>query len=84
MAAVPSDATVRQAGLRFATGRAVARRDQSVAAERDAYQALQVDRKAHDVVLRAAHRALASLYHPDLDQSGASTRRMAELNQDWE
>jgi DnaJ-class molecular chaperone len=55
-----------------------------VAAERDAYAVLQVDPKANAVVLRAAHHALASLYHPDLDQSGSSTRRMAELNQAWE
>jgi curved DNA-binding protein CbpA len=55
-----------------------------MAADRDAYEVLQVDPKAHAVVLKAAHRALASLYHPDLDQSDASTRRMAEVNQAWE
>lgn len=32
------------------------------------------------VVVQAAYRALAALYHPDSDQSAASTRRMAELN----
>jgi curved DNA-binding protein CbpA len=52
--------------------------------ERDAYEVLQVHPKAHAVVLKAAHRALASLFHPDLDQSGSSTRRMAEVNQAWE
>ena len=55
-----------------------------MAADRDAYEVLQVDPKAHAVVLKAAHRALASLYHPDLDQSDSSTRRMAEVNQAWE
>ena len=53
-------------------------------ADRDAYEVLQVDPKAHAVVLKAAHRALASLYHPDLDQSDSSTRRMAEVNRAWE
>ncbi len=55
-----------------------------MATERDAYDVLQVHQEAHQVVLKAAHRALASLYHPDLDQSGSSTRRMAELNRAWE
>jgi curved DNA-binding protein CbpA len=55
-----------------------------MATERDAYEVLQVHPKAHQVVLKAAHRALAGLYHPDLDQSASSTRRMAELNQAWE
>jgi DnaJ-class molecular chaperone len=48
--------------------------------ERDAYQVLQVDPEAHRLVIQAAYRVLATLYHPDRDQSGASTRRMAELN----
>ncbi len=55
-----------------------------MAIERDAYEVLEVGPKAHEVVLKAAHHALASLYHPDLDQSDSSTRRMAELNQAWE
>jgi curved DNA-binding protein CbpA len=55
-----------------------------MATERDAYEVLQVHPEAHQVVLKAAHRALAGLYHPDLDQSASSTRRMAELNQAWE
>ena len=48
--------------------------------ERDAYQVLQVDPTAHMVVIQAAYRVLATLYHPDRDQSGESTGRMAELN----
>jgi DnaJ-class molecular chaperone len=48
--------------------------------ERDAYEVLEVDPRAHQQVIKAAYRALAALYHPDGDQSGASTRRMAELN----
>jgi curved DNA-binding protein CbpA len=55
-----------------------------MAADRDAYEVLQVHPKAHQVVLKAAHRALAGLYHPDLYESASSTRRMAELNQAWE
>lgn len=49
-------------------------------AERDAYEVLQVQPGAHEVVIRAAYRALAALYHPDRDGSQASQRRMAELN----
>lgn len=48
--------------------------------ERDAYRVLQIDPDAHDVVVRAAYRALAALYHPDRDPSALATHRMAELN----
>jgi curved DNA-binding protein CbpA len=36
-----------------------------VATEPDAYRILEVDPLAHDVVISAAYRALARLYHPD-------------------
>ena len=52
-------------------------------AERDAYEVLQVHPRAHEVVIRAAYRALAALYHPDRDGSQASQRHMAELNAAW-
>ena len=48
--------------------------------ERDAYEVLQVHPKADAVVVRAAYRALAAIYHPDRDGSQAGTRRMGELN----
>ena len=48
--------------------------------ERDAYEVLEVHPRAHQEVIQAAFRTLAALYHPDRDQTGASTRRMAELN----
>jgi curved DNA-binding protein CbpA len=48
--------------------------------ERDAYEVLEVHPRAHQEVIQAAFRALAALYHPDRDTTGASTRRMAELN----
>ena len=48
--------------------------------ERDAYEVLQVHPRAHEVVIRAAYRALAALYHPDRDGSQVSQRHMAELN----
>jgi curved DNA-binding protein CbpA len=48
--------------------------------DRDAYEVLEVHPRAHQQVIQAAFRALAALYHPDRDESGASTRRMAELN----
>ncbi len=45
---------------------------------RDAYEVLQVRPDASQVVIQAAFRALAAVYHPD--SSAGSTRRMAELN----
>lgn len=51
-----------------------------MADERDAYRVLQVDPEAHELVVRAAFRALATIYHPDRDASALATRRMAEIN----
>jgi curved DNA-binding protein CbpA len=51
-----------------------------MADERDAYRVLQVDPEAHELVIRAAYRALATIYHPDRDPSALATRRMAEIN----
>jgi curved DNA-binding protein CbpA len=48
--------------------------------DRDAYEVLQVHPNAHHLVIQAAYRVLAALYHPDRDDSAASTHRMAELN----
>ena len=48
--------------------------------DRDAYEVLEVHPRAHQEVIQAAFRVLAAIYHPDRDASGASTRRMAELN----
>jgi curved DNA-binding protein CbpA len=48
-------------------------------ADRDAYEVLGLLPTAHDSVIRAAYRALAALYHPDVGDV-ASNRRMAELN----
>lgn len=45
---------------------------------RDAYEVLEVRVDASQVVIQAAFRALAALYHPDAPTG--STRRMAELN----
>lgn len=47
---------------------------------RTAYEILQVREEADQVVLQAAYRALASVYHPDLNASPRAERRMAELN----
>ncbi len=47
----------------------------------DPYKVLQVDPDAEPEVIRAAYRALALKYHPDL--SPASEERMASLNQAW-
>lgn len=48
--------------------------------QRDAYEILNVRRDAHEVVIRAAYRALAALYHPDMDRSPGAARRMGEIN----
>jgi curved DNA-binding protein CbpA len=48
-------------------------------AERDAYQVLGLLPTAHDLVIQAAYRTLAAVYHPDVGDA-PSTRRMAELN----
>ena len=47
---------------------------------RDAYHVLHVRPDAHEVVIRAAYRALAALYHPDAGEVKGATARMAELN----
>jgi len=51
-----------------------------MAFDRDAYEVLQVHPKAHQLIIQAAYRVLARLYHPDRDSSAASNRKMAELN----
>jgi curved DNA-binding protein CbpA len=48
--------------------------------EIDLYEVLQVHPRAEPDVNRAAHRALARLFHPDL---GGDERRMIELNGAW-
>lgn len=45
---------------------------------RDAYEILEIRPECSQVVVTAAYRALAALYHPDA--SGGSSHRMAELN----
>ena len=46
---------------------------------RDAYEILEVRPDSNQVVVKAAFRALAAIYHPDA--VGGSSRRMAELNE---
>src|SRR5207244_1544369 len=48
--------------------------------DRDAYEVLQLQRGAHQVVIHAAYRALAAEYHPDHDPSMLAHKRMTELN----
>ena len=47
----------------------------------DYYAILQVDPRAEAEVIRAAHRALARKYHPDV--VGGSETRMVAINQAW-
>jgi curved DNA-binding protein CbpA len=51
--------------------------------ERDPYEVLQVASGADDAVLRAAYRALAHRYHPDIAGPDGE-ERMRELNAAWE
>ncbi len=46
---------------------------------RDTYEVLHVRPDAHQLVIRAAYRALAGLYHPDLNSENA-VGPIAELN----
>ena len=48
--------------------------------ERDVYEVLEVQPHAHQLVIKAAYRVLASIYHPDRDPTGTATKKMAELN----
>jgi curved DNA-binding protein CbpA len=47
----------------------------------DFYRILQVDPRAEPEVIKAAHRTLARLYHPDV--TGGSEARMVAINQAW-
>lgn len=49
----------------------------------DYYVVLQVDPSAEPEVVRAAYRALAQKYHPDVDGGGAP-ERMVEINRAWD
>ena len=46
----------------------------------DPYRVLFVDPRAPDSVIRAAYRALARAYHPDLNAMPGASRKMAEIN----
>jgi len=48
--------------------------------QRSAYEILEVRDDASQIVIDAAYRALASLYHPDRNPASAAERRMVELN----
>lgn len=48
----------------------------------DAYQTLQVDPTAHQVVIRAAYKALARRYHPDGEEP--DPRRMTALSRAYD
>jgi curved DNA-binding protein CbpA len=48
----------------------------------DYYVVLQVDPSAEPEVVRAAYRALAQKYHPDVD--GGAAERMVAINRAWD
>jgi len=49
-------------------------------ATRDAYEVLHVHPRADPLVIKAAYRVLAAMFHPDHDPSPTAAQRMAELN----
>ena len=49
----------------------------------DAYKVLQVDRDADPEVIKAAHRRLARMYHPDLATGAEAAGRMSAINAAW-
>lgn len=48
------------------------------------YDNLKVTRKAPHEVIRAAYRAMAQKYHPDINSSSGATQVMRLLNEAWE
>jgi curved DNA-binding protein CbpA len=50
----------------------------------DPYAVLGVRRDVEPDVIKAAYRALARIYHPDVASSDAARRRMVEINRAWE
>jgi curved DNA-binding protein CbpA len=55
-----------------------------VTAEQDPYEILQVRPDAGDDVIRAAYRALARRFHPDISADAGSVPMMVSLNWAWE
>lgn len=51
---------------------------------KDYYATMQVSADADPVVIAAAYRALATLYHPDRNPSPEATRLMQELNEAYQ
>lgn len=47
---------------------------------RSAYEILQIRDDAHQLIVQAAYRTLAAIYHPDTNSDTGAERRMAEIN----
>ena len=47
---------------------------------RSAYEILQVRDDAQQLIVQAAYRVLAGIYHPDTNREPGAERRMAEIN----
>jgi hypothetical protein len=54
-----------------------------LAAERDPYRTLGVDRDASILEIARARRRLAKRYHPDVASGSWATDRMREVNEAW-
>jgi curved DNA-binding protein CbpA len=52
-----------------------------LAREKDYYRILQLDPSAEPEVIEAAYKRLASMYHPDLNQSADAGERMRDINE---
>jgi DnaJ-class molecular chaperone len=51
-----------------------------MAQRRSAYEILQIRDDAHQLIVKAAYRVLAGIYHPDTNREAGTERRMAEVN----
>ena len=49
--------------------------------DKDYYRILQLDPSAEPEVIEAAYRRLASMYHPDVNQSAGAGERMRDINE---
>lgn len=50
----------------------------------DLYRVLQVDPSANSLVVQAAYRVLARIFHPDADAGGDDDEQMKRINAAWE
>jgi molecular chaperone DnaJ len=55
-----------------------------MAAKRDYYEVLGVDKSASDAEIKAAYRKQALLWHPDKNKSAEAESKFKEVNESYE